>query len=145
MTANKTMSLMEQVTSLENMMLAWRKLERAFNYGDVWYDELLIAEFKMNLVEHLQEIAAHIKNGEYKMQPIRPIPFPKGGEDENGELKVRQSFFIDFRDQLVWMAVCNVIGHVFDRKMPAWSYGNRLYVSMWMEKDQDGKAGHDGG
>ena len=129
---------MEQVTSLENMMLAWRKLERAFNYGDVWYDELLIAEFKMNLVEHLQEIAAHIKNGEYKMQPIRPIPFPKGGEDENGELKVRQSFFIDFRDQLVWMAVCNVIGHVFDRKMPAWSYGNRLYVSMWMEKDQDG-------
>ena len=133
------MNLMEQVTSLENLMLAWRKLERAFNYGDVWYDELLIAEFKMNLVEHLREIASSIQNGEYKMSPIRPIPFPKGGEDENGELKVRQSFFIDFRDQLVWMAVCNVIGHVFDRKMPAWSYGNRLYVSMWMEKrEEDG-------
>lgn len=132
------MNLIEQVTSLENMMLAWRKLERAFNYGDVWYDELLIAEFKMNLVEHLRELAVSIKNGEYKMQPIRPIPFPKGGKDENDELKVRQSFFIDFRDQLVWMAVCNVIGHVFDRKMPAWSYGNRLYVSMWMEKGEDG-------
>lgn len=129
---------MEQVTSLENMMLAWRKLERAFNYGDVWYDELLIAEFKMNLVEHLREMADSIKNGEYKMQSIRPIPFPKGGEDGNGELKVRQSFFIDFRDQLAWMAVCNVIGYVFDRKMPAWSYGNRLYVSMWMEKHEDG-------
>lgn len=138
MSATMPMTLLEQVASLENLMLAWRKLERAFNYGDVWYDELLIAEFKMNLVEHLQEIAAHIKNGEYKMLPIRPIPFPKGGKDENDELKVRQSFFIDFRDQLVWMAVCNVIGHVFDRKMPAWSYGNRLYVSMWMEKDQEG-------
>ena len=132
------MTLIEQVTSLENMMLAWRKLERAFNYGDVWYDELLIAEFKMNLVEHLRELADSIKSREYKMQSIRPIPFPKGGEDENGELKVRQSFFIDFRDQLVWMAVSNVIGHVFDRKMPAWSYGNRLYVSMWMEKSEDG-------
>ena len=140
MTANMhtEMNLIEQVTSLENMMLAWRKLERAFNYGDVWYDELLIAEFKMNLVENLRDLAVSIKSGEYRMQPIRPIPFPKGGEEENGELKVRQSFFIDFRDQLVWMAVCNVIGHVFDRKMPAWSYGNRLYVSMWMEKNKDG-------
>lgn len=138
MKTNLPMNLIEQVTSLENMMLAWRKLEQAFNYGDVWYDELLIAEFKMNLVENLQDIAVCIKDGKYKMQPIRPIPFPKGGEEENGELKVRQSFFIDFRDQLVWMAVCNVIGFVFDRKMPAWSYGNRLYVSMWMEKNQDG-------
>ena len=131
-------NLIEQVTSLENMMLAWRKLERAFNYGDVWYDELLIAEFKMNLVDNLRELATCIIKGEYKMKAIRPIPFPKGGKDKNDELKVRQSFFIDFRDQLVWMAVCNAIGHVFDRKMPAWSYGNRLYVSMWQEKDEDG-------
>ena len=61
----KGVSLMDQVTSLENMMLAWRKLERAFNYGDVWYDELLIAEFKMNLVENLRELSVSILNGEY--------------------------------------------------------------------------------
>lgn len=138
MTANTLGDLMAQVTSLENMMLAWRKLERAFSYGDVWFDELLIAEFKMNLVDNLKELAVSIRKNKYRMKPIRPIPFPKGGKDENGELKVRQSFFIDFRDQLAWMAVCNVIGHVFDRKMPAWSFGNRLYVSTWMEKGQDG-------
>ena len=138
MTANTLGDLMAQVTSLENMMLAWRKLERAFNYGDIWFDEWLIAEFKMNLMDNLKELADSIRKNEYRMKPIRPIPFPKGGKDENGELKVRQSFFIDFRDQLVWMAVCNVIGHVFDRKMPAWSFGNRLYVSTWMEKDKDG-------
>ena len=138
MTANTLGNLMTQVTSLENMMLAWRKLERAFNYGDIWFDELLIAEFKMNLVDNLKEMAVSIRKNEYRMKPIRPIPFPKGGKDENGELKVRQSFFIDFRDQLAWMAVCNVIGHVFDRKMPAWSFGNRLYVSTWIEKDKDG-------
>lgn len=137
MTTDILGNLMTQVTSLENMMLAWRKLERAFSYGDVWFDELLIAEFKMNLVDNLKELADNISRNEYRMKPIRPIPFPKG-KDKKGELKVRQSFFIDFRDQLAWMAVCNVIGHVFDRKMPAWSFGNRLYVSTWMEKDQDG-------
>lgn len=138
MTTNTLGDLMAQVTSLENMMLAWRKLERAFNYGDIWFDELLIAEFKMNLVDNLKELAVSIRKNEYQMKLIRPIPFPKGGKDENGNLKVRQSFFIDFRDQLAWMAVCNVIGHMFDRKMPAWSFGNRLYVSTWMEKDQNG-------
>lgn len=139
MNINALDDLMAQVTSMENMMLAWRKLERAFNYGDVWFDELLIAEFKMNLVDNLQILADSIKSNEYRMRPIRPIPFPKGGKDQTTEeLKVRQSFFIDFRDQLAWVAVCNVIGYVFDKKMPAWSYGNRLYVSMWMEKDNEG-------
>ena len=61
MTANTLGDLMTQVTSLENMMLAWRKLERAFNYGDIWFDELLIAEFKMNLVDNLKELAVSIR------------------------------------------------------------------------------------
>ena len=61
MTTNILGDLMAQVTSLENMMLAWRKLERAFNYGDIWFDELLIAEFKMNLVDNLKELADSIR------------------------------------------------------------------------------------
>lgn len=82
MNINALDDLMAQVTSMENMMLAWRKLERAFNYGDVWFDELLIAEFKMNLVDNLQILADSIKSNEYRMRPIRPIPFPKGGKDQ---------------------------------------------------------------
>ena len=78
MNINALDDLMAQVTSMENMMLAWRKLERAFNYGDVWFDELLIAEFKMNLVDNLQILADSIKSNEYRRQPIRPMPFPKG-------------------------------------------------------------------
>ncbi len=124
----------EQISALENLMLAWRKLERSFNHGDVWYDELCMSAFKMNLVENLLDLGRQIRNGSYQMHPISPIPFPKGAKD--GDLKVRQSFFIDFRDQLVWVAVFNVIGREFDILMPAWSFGNRQYVSMWMETSE---------
>ena len=127
----------EQISTLENLMLAWRKLERAFNHGDVWFDELVISAFKMNLVDNLRDISEKLKNGSYQMKPIQPIPFPKGGRDDDGAFKVRQSFFIDFRDQLVWVAVFNVIGRTFDVMMPAWSYGNRQYVSMWKEVEDD--------
>lgn len=129
----------KQISSLENLMLAWRKLERAFSYGDVWFDGLIIAAFKLNLVENLKKISQELKEGTYKMKPIQPIPFPKGGKDCDGNFKVRQSFFVDFRDQLVWVAVCNVIGRTFDVMMPAWSYGNRQYVSMWKECDDNGQ------
>lgn len=125
----------EQISTLENLMLAWRKLERAFSHGDVWFDGLVISAFKMNLVDNLHEISNKLKDGSYQMKTIQPIPFPKGGKDNDDNFKVRQSFFIDFRDQLVWVAVCNVIGRTFDIMMPAWSYGNRQYVSMWKEVD----------
>lgn len=127
----------ERISTLENLMLAWRKLERAFNHGDVWFDELVITAFKLNLVDNLKVISEQLRNGSYQMKPIQPIPFPKGGKDDDGVFKVRQSFFIDFRDQLVWVAVFNVIGRTFDVMMPAWSYGNRQYVSMWKEVDED--------
>ena len=80
-------------------MLAWRKLERAFNHGDVWFDELVISAFRMNLVRNLETISRQLVEGTYKMNPIQPIPFPKGGIEKD-KFKVRQSFFIDFRDQL---------------------------------------------
>lgn len=127
----------DQISCLENLMLAWRKLEHAFRHGDVWFDELIISAFKMNLVDNLSEISKQLKEGTYQMKPIQPIPYPKG-KDSNGILKVRQSFFVDFRDQLVWLAVCNIIGHIFDVMMPAWSYGNRQYISMWKD-EKDGK------
>lgn len=129
----------EQISTIENLMLAWRKLERAFNYGDVWFDELIISAFKMNLIDNLLKISKELKDGSYQMKTIQPIPFPKGGKDNDGNFRVRQSFFIDFRDQLVWVAVCNIIGRTFDVMMPAWSYGNRQYISMWKEVDDNGQ------
>ena len=71
------------------------------------------------------------------MAPLRPLPFPKNpGAD--GKPRLRQLFQVAVRDQVAWTAVVNVVGPHLDSKMPAWSYGNRLYRSIWVEEDSDG-------
>lgn len=114
-------------------MLAWRKIEKAFEYGDVWFDPILMSAFKMRLMDNLKGLSSELRSGTYIPAPIKPIPFPKG-RDSKGELQVRQSFFVSIKDQLVWVAVCNIIGWKFDKQMPAWSYGHRLYLYMWKEE-----------
>lgn len=75
------------------------------------------------------------------MRPIKPAPYPKGkkvakddGENEHEELRVRQSFCIHVEDQIVWMAVYGVLGPYFEEDMPAWSYGNRLFLNTWKDE-----------
>ena len=70
--------------------------------------------------------------GNYRLTPIRPIPFPKGS-DENGP-RVRLAYSIAMRDQLIWIALCNLLGPITEKKMPGWSFGNRLFVPMWKER-----------
>ena len=66
-------SYIEQVATLENLMLAWRKLVRAFRHGDVWFDELIISAFKMNLVHNLQMISEQLLEGSYQMKENRGL------------------------------------------------------------------------
>ena len=42
------------------------------------------------------------------------------------------------RDQVAWIALVNVIGPLLDSKMPAWSYGHRLYKAAWFEEQAEG-------
>lgn len=134
------MSYFDRIISTENLMLAWKKLERSFYHGEVWYDELALAAFKFRLTENLTQIKNEIDDGTYQMENIIPAPYPKASEkpkngEKLGKLRIRQSFKIDIRDQLVWMAIVNVIGEVFEKLMPAWSYGNRLYVPIWKDTE----------
>ena len=131
---------------MENLILAWRRVEHSFHHGDVWYDEPELAEYKFRLLDNLDELSIQIKNGSFSMVPIKPAPYPKAtkvkeadasnGENVDKELCVRQSFYIPIIDQIVWMAVYNVIGYIFERQMPAWSFGNRLFLNTW--KDENG-------
>lgn len=128
-------------------MLAWRRVENSFKHGNIWYDELELAAYKFNLVNNLEKLSDVLLKGTYQMRPIKPAPYPKGckkldKEMQNGdgigqefELRIRQSFAINIEDQLVWMAICGVLGPYFEEQMPAWSYGNRLYLNTWKDKD----------
>lgn len=136
-------NLFEAICSKENLILAWRRVENSYQHGDVWFDELEISAFKFNLVQNIERLSKQMKNGNYKMKPIKPAPYPKGMKvsqndegQETTELRVRQSFCINVEDQVVWMAVYGVLGPYFEEQMPAWSYGNRMFLNTW--KDEHG-------
>lgn len=136
-------NIFETICSKENLILAWRRVENSYHHGDVWFDELELSAYKFNLLNNIEKLSEKMKTGTYQMRPIKPAPYPKGkkvvkddGENELEELRVRQSFCIHVEDQIVWMAVYGVLGPYFEEDMPAWSYGNRLFLNTW--KDENG-------
>lgn len=135
--------IFETICSRENLILAWRRVENSYHHGDVWFDELELSAYKFNLLNNIEKLSEKMKTGTYQMGPIKPAPYPKGkkvvkddGRNEHEELRVRQSFCIHVEDQIVWMAVYGVLGPYFEEDMPAWSYGNRLFLNTW--KDEKG-------
>lgn len=118
---------------MDNLMLAWRKIENLFVPGDIWFDPLRLAAFKYRLKDNLAQISHQLVAGSYQLHELRPVPFPKKKGADDMVPPIRQSFIIDVADQLVWVAVCNVIGARLDTRMPAWSYGNRLYLYWWKD------------
>lgn len=135
-------SLVEKIANKENLMLAWRKIENLFVPGDVWFDPLKLAAFKYRLKDNIDQISNELLAGTYTLKPITPVPYPKSRKEGDEEIPIRQSFIIDVADQLVWVAVCNVIGVYLDTKMPAWSYGNRLYIRWWKDRNDKWQVGN---
>lgn len=130
-------SFLSQVCDQLNMRWAWEKVKRASVPGDIWIDEAELAHFEVHLGRELQSLVEALCSGKFRMSPIRPMAFPKN-PDERGNPRVRQYFHFAVRDQVAWTAVVNVLGHYIDAQMPAWSYGNRLFRSTWIEEDSQG-------
>jgi hypothetical protein len=123
-------SIIERIIELENLHWAWEKVKYFYNEDNFWCDELEIVTFQANYEEELKDIRNKIKNGTYKLNQLKPIFFPKK-ESVN-----RQMFWVSLKDQLVWLAVMNIIGKYYDKQMPFWSYGNRLYISIFPNKEE---------
>lgn len=130
-------AFLEAVSTQLNLRWAWEKVRREARPGDVWFDEVELAGFELELERNLHAIGTELRKGSYSMAPLRPLPFPKH-PDKDGNPRVRQSFQVAVRDQVAWTAVVNVVGPDVDSRMPAWSYGNRLYRSIWVKEDEDG-------
>ena len=130
-------AFLDEVADQLNLRWAWEKVRRQATPGDAWFDEVELAGFELNLQRNLESIKAEFTNGQYTLTPLRPLPFPKRG-DEQEVLKLRQTFQVAVRDQVAWVAVVNVVGPHVDSQMPPWSYGNRLYRSIWVEPDKGG-------
>ena len=123
--------MIELITDPTNLYLAWQKLKKALQPGDIWFDPIELANFEANLEKEFTQIRLSIRSNNYSLTPILPIGYPKAKRDE--EFQTRQTFNISVRDQLVWIAIVNIIGPELDSKMPFWSFGNRLFRSVWYE------------
>lgn len=138
----KNSDLVNDIANINNLMLAWEKLEGEISHQDDWCDVMELYAYKFQLKDKLADLHDCLVKGTYRMRPLRPLPFPKGAsKDENGnvtEQKVRQYFHVYIEDQLVWIAYCNVIAQFAERRMPGWSFGNRTDVRVWY-RDVDGK------
>lgn len=96
-------SLVEKIASMDNLMLAWRKIEHLFVPGDIWFDQLRLTAFKYRLNENLAVIRSSLLDGSFRLHSIVPVPFPKKKSEKDEEPPIRQSFIIDIADQLVWL------------------------------------------
>jgi hypothetical protein len=126
------MSALNNLLLQENLHMAWAKVRRYYITTDAWYDELAVAEFEANLESELTCIRDQFLRGTYSLSPLVPLPQPKKA-DPNGNPRVRQAFWVRVRDQVAWTAFANVIGPILEEKMPTWSYGNRLYRTVWYD------------
>lgn len=124
------------LTLPENLFWAWRKVREHLRYTDMWFDEIELARFELEVKNELETISKQFRRYRYNMTPLRPLPIPKKKE-EDGKASVRQAFWVAIRDQVAWTALVDVIGSYLERHMPAWSYGNRLYQSI--ERSEEGK------
>lgn len=130
-------NFLERVCDQLNLRWAWEKVKRASVPGDIWIDEAALASFELHLGSELASITDDLQRGRYRIAPLRPMAFPKN-PDAEGNARVRQYFNFSVRDQVAWTAVVNVLGPYVDARMPAWSYGNRLFRSTWIEEGLNG-------
>jgi hypothetical protein len=129
--------MINKIAQPANLYLAWAKLKKALKPGDMWFDQIELARFEANLESELGLIRKDILENTYKISPIRPVGFPKSKKD--GVIKTRQSFLFTVRDQLTWVAILNIIGPELDILMPFWSFGHRLYRSVWYDDGTESK------
>lgn len=118
----------------ENLLWAWRKARRCYRMADGLFDQAELAAFELNLEAELAAIRHDFEMGSWRNRPIKLVPQPKK-PDKDGRPRLRQSFEVAVRDQVAWIALVNVLGPELDQKMPAWSYGNRLYRAAWYEEE----------
>lgn len=123
------MNLIEEILKLENFHWAWEKAKYFYDKGEYWCDQHEYFSFCINYKDNIDAIIKSIRDNTYKLDKIKPILYPKA-KNSNGT-RNRQMFWVSIKDQVVWLAVVNVIGRFIDIKIPAWSYGNRLYVNMF--------------
>lgn len=110
-------SLLEKILSRENMNLSIKRVKA--NKGSHGVDGRSIEETYKYLKDHSMEIGKALREGTYKVQPVRRVEIPKS---DGG---VRLLGIPTVLDRIIQQAIMQVISPIFDRDFSKNSYGFR--------------------
>ncbi len=133
------MNLHDKFLDKENFYLAFKRLRAFYSQNIEWYDPIELSSFEANLSTNIHYLIERVKDNDFEPRTICALPFPKRNKS-TGEERIRPFYKIDIEDQIIWLAIVNVIGYLFEPKIPNWSYGNRLYQPVWYSLDEEGNS-----
>lgn len=129
-------SYQDRFLNKENFYLAFKKLRQYLDQANEWYNQVELEAYEAQLPSKIFRLLEEIENRTYRPKEIQPLPFPKKNKEDAKEM--RPYFRVSLDDQLIWIAIINVIGEAVESKLPFWNYGNRLYRPLWYENDEKG-------
>lgn len=120
--------LMEQVTSIENVLAAWQRVKRNIQVArrgrSAGIDDITLRDFEADLARQLDTLVDELRSGRYQPLPPIHVRIPKraGG--------ARAIAILAVRDRVVQRAVQQVLEPVFDPYLLDCSYGCRPRVGV---------------
>ncbi len=125
----------EQIFSLDNMRLAWRKIYKYAKTTEAYYDSITYERYNKRADEYLMVLQHKIMQD----RNYRPAPFHllnvkrEGGTEEKP--KVRPIVRIELEDQIVIQSIINIIAPRAQLSFYEHSYGHRLSESFASDDD----------
>lgn len=113
----KWFSLIDKVTRLRTLEIAWQKV--AANRGSAGVDGQSVKRFGHRATEYLQELSQALKSGSYRPEPVKRVEIPKGPG------KTRPLGIPVVKDRIVQTAVKMAIEPIFEKEFEESSYGFR--------------------
>jgi RNA-directed DNA polymerase len=113
----KWFSLIDKVTRLQTLQVAWQKV--AANKGSAGVDGQSIERFGNKASIYLEELSESLKSGTYRPQPVKRVEIPKGPG------KTRPLGIPVVKDRIVQTALKMVIEPIFEKEFEESSYGFR--------------------
>lgn len=124
-------NLKDRFLDKETFYIAFKKLKAQLDLNNAWFNPVELSSYEANLTNNLNRLITEITNETYKPKPLQVLPYPKKSKD--GKQRLRQYFRCSIDDQIVWIAIAMVVGETVEKRMPVWSYGNRLFKPIWFE------------
>jgi len=116
-TGGRWYSLMDKVYAPATLQAAWERVRA--NRGAAGVDGVSIERFEANAAKYLAELAAALRAGQYRPQPVRRVEIPKG------DGRTRPLGIPAVKDRIVQTAVKHAIEPIFEAAFQPASYGFR--------------------